>query len=331
MKHWHGKILALGLLVGMGLSAAVPTGRIVATGLGLAVHESELDASYRRYVMTQATLGVNVSPLIEKAIQKQLLNDLIMQRLLARRAQAGDRTKAQADAGKQYNELKSMFLTDDAFRLHLESKGMSITEFRRQLRVELLADTVARRELNSKVQAKESELLKFYNDRNAKGQWNVPEQAKVAEVFISLVDPATNLRLNPDARAKKQATATKVFGKASVGIEFKQLVKEFSENPLTKQTDGEFRLLAGQSEPKVEKAVFALKVNQVSQPLESKVGFHIVKMLEHKAARKKGFAEVRNDIREYLQAEAYGKALPDYFKRLKKENNVRILMAGLAD
>ena len=34
MKHWHGKILALGLLVGMGLSAAVPTGRIVATGLG---------------------------------------------------------------------------------------------------------------------------------------------------------------------------------------------------------------------------------------------------------------------------------------------------------
>ncbi len=331
MKHWHRTILALGLLAGLGLTAAVPTGRIVATGVGVSVHESELDAAYRRYVMTQATLGVNVPPLAEKAIQKRLLNDLIVQRLLDRRAQSGDRDKAKMEAAKKFNELKSTFLTDDVFRLHLESNGMSSADFIKQLRVELLADTVARRELHSKVQAKESELLKFYNDRNAKGQWTVPEQAKVAEVFISLVDPATNLRLNPDARAKKQATATKVFGKASVGIEFKQLVKEFSENPLTKQTDGEFLLLAGQGEPKVEKAVFALKVNQISQPLESKVGFHIVKMLEYKSARKKPFAEVKTDIREYLQAKAYGKELPDYFKRLKKESGVRILAADLAD
>jgi parvulin-like peptidyl-prolyl isomerase len=331
MKHWQRKISALGLLAGLSLSAAVPTGRIVATGVGVAVHESELESAYRRYVMTQATLGVNVSPLAEKAIQKRLLSDLIVQRLLDRRAQAGDRAKAELEAGKKYTELKNSFLTDDAFRLHLESNGMSSADFLKQLRVELLADTVARRELHSKVQAKESELLKFYNDRNAKSQWNVPEQAMVAEVFISLVDPATNLRLNPDARAKKQATATKVFGQASVGIEFKQLVKEFSENPLTKQTDGEFLLVAGQGEPKVEKAVFALKVNQISQPLESKVGFHIVKMLEHKAARTKGFAEVRNDIREFLQAEAYGKELPDYFKQLKKESEVRILVANLAD
>ena len=71
MKHWHRKFLAIGMLAGLGLSAAVPTGRVVATGVGVAVYESELDAAYRRYVMAQATLGVNVSPLIEKAIQKQ--------------------------------------------------------------------------------------------------------------------------------------------------------------------------------------------------------------------------------------------------------------------
>jgi len=327
MKHWQRNFLALGLLASMGLAAAAPTGRIVATGVGLAVHESELDAAYRCYVMTQATLGVNVSPLVEKAIQKQLLNDLIMQRLLNQRAQAGDRTKAEADAGKQYNELKSTFLTDDAFRLHLESKGMTLAVFRKQLRIELLADTVARRELQSRVQAKESDLLKFFNDRNAKGQWNVPEQAKVAEVFISLVDPSTNLRLNPDARASKQAVAAKVFAKAAAGIDFKQLVKEFSENPLTKQVDGELVLVAGQVEAKVEKTVLALKVNQICPPVESEQGFHIVKMLEHKPARKKPYAEVRNDIREYLQAEAYGKVLPDYFKRLKKESGVRVLLA----
>ena len=327
MKHWYRKFLALGLLAGLGLSAAVPTGRIVATGVGVAVHESELDAAYRRYVMTQATMGVNVSPLAEKEIQKRLLEDLIIHRLLGRRAQAGDRTKAEADAGKKFKELKDSFLTDDAFRLHLESIGMSLAGFQKQLRVELLADTVARRELQSKVQAKESDLLKFYNDYNAKGQWNVPEQAKVAEVFISLVDPATNLRLNPNARASKQAVAAKVFAQAAAGIDFKQLVKEFSENPVTKQLDGELILVAGQAEPKVEKVVMALKVNQICPPVESKQGFHIVKMLDYKAARKKPFAEVRNDIRKYLQAESFGKALPDYFKRLKKESGVRILLA----
>ena len=326
MKNWHRKLLALGLLAGLGLQASAPTGRVVATGIGVRIHESELDTAYRRYVMTQATLGVNVPTLVGKAVQKQLLNDLVMQRLLGRRAQDGDRTKASLDAGKKLEELKKIFLTDTAFRLHLESNGMDAAEFHRQLQVELLADAVARRELHSKVQAKESELLKFYNDRNAKGQWNVPEQAKVAEVFITLVDPSTNLRLNPDARAKKQATAAKVFGKAAAGIEFRQLVKEFSENPLTKQQNGELLLVAGQVEAKVEKVVFALKVNQICAPVESKAGFHIVRMLEHKRARTKPFTEVREDIRKHLQAEAYAKALPEYFTRLKKENGVRILL-----
>ena len=73
--------------------------------------------------------------------------------------------------------------------------------------------------------------------------------------------------------------------------------------------------------------VLALKVNQICPPVESEQGFHIVKMLEHKPARKKPYAEVRNDIREYLQTEAYGKALPVYFKQLKKESSVRVLLA----
>ena len=37
MKHWHRKFLAIGMLAGLGLSAAVPTGRVVATGVGVAV------------------------------------------------------------------------------------------------------------------------------------------------------------------------------------------------------------------------------------------------------------------------------------------------------
>jgi len=326
MKHGHRIFWLITFCLGMALEAAVPTGRIVATGVGVVVHESELDSAYRRYVMTQATLGVNVPAIAEKAVEKRLLNDLVMQRLLDRQAQSGDRSKAEVEAAKKYADLKNSFLSEDAFRLHLDANGMKPTEFLGQLKVELLADIVARRALQSKVQAKESELLKFYNDRNAKGQWNVPETAKVSEVFISLVDSSTNLRLNPDARAEKQAVAAKVFAKASAGIEFKQLVKEFSENPLTKRSEGIIFLITGQMEPKIEKAVMALKVNQISPPLESKLGYHIVKMLEHKPARKKPFSEVRSDIREHLQAEAYGKALPEYFARLKKECGVRILL-----
>ncbi len=326
MKHWQAIILSAGIMAAVELGAAVPTGRIVATGLGVTVYQSELDDAYRRYVMAQATRGINVAPIAANAVQKELLNDLIMQQLLKRRAQAGDRTKASIDAGKKVKELRDAFLTDTAYRLHLESNGMTPLQLQQQLELELLAENVSRRELQSKIQAKESELIKFYNDANRKGQWDVRAHATVKEVFISKVNPATGVRLNPQERAKKQATAAEVFAKASAGIDFKQLVKEYSENPYTKALEGDLLLVAGQSDEKLEKAVFALQVNQISNPLESEAGFHIVKMIELKAAHKKQFAEVREEIRKHLQAVAYAKALPGYFERMKKDSAVRILL-----
>ena len=200
---------------------------------------------------------------------------------------------------------------------------MTLVEFKRQLEIEALALIVAKRELRTTTAATEGDILKFYNDHNK--QWRVPETATVAHVLLSKSDGATGRRLNPDERAAKQATAAKVLGKATAGVDFKQLAKEFSEDLSTKETGGELVLARGASLPEVEKMVFTMQPNQVVL-VESEVGYHVVKVIERKAAKVRKLSEVSNEIRTHLQGQKFIKQLPGYYDRLKKLAGVRLTL-----
>ena len=322
MKHWKNCLLGLtlGLMAGEGRAAA--PAKVVVTGVNIRITEAELDKAYLTFVLTQkALLNVDVLPALEPLQRKLLLDDLIMDRLVALRADATDLSQAKVKAEENYQAQRDRWATDFAFELTVKATGLTLVEFQRQLKKEALRLIVAKRELRPDIAATEGDILKYYNDHPK--QWKVPEIAKVAQVFLSKSDLATGRKLNPDERAAKHQTAAKVRAKAQAGIDFKKLVEEFSEDLISKPNGGEFQMVKGLGNAVLEREVFKLRPNQ-AQLIETDLGYHVVWMKERKPAKVKKLAEVSNDIRKYLQAGKFEKELPAYFERLKKQARVQI-------
>ena len=323
MKHWKNCLLLIAA-GWMAIPAAAAPNTPVATGVNLRITRGELDKAYQTYVLTQTAIaGIDVSPAFEKALRERLLDDRIVNRLTAPRADATDRNQANLKAEETYKAQREQWATNFAFELVVEATGLTLVEFRRQLQQEALRLIVARRELLATASVTEGDILKYYNDHHQR--WKVPEIATVAQVFLSKTDLATGRKLNPEERGAKHQTAAKVRAKAVAGVDFKKLVDLYSEDPFSKPNGGEFQLVKGFGDQKLEREVFKLRVND-AKLIETELGFHVVWMKERKLAKVKKKAEVSNDIRKYLQQKKFAEQLPGYFERLKKRAAVRILL-----
>ncbi len=316
----RGLGLLCGLIFGLCAYSGHSAPKVVASGIGFSVTEAEVEKAYLHYVLTQSLAGVNVPRSMAATYQKTILEELIVNKLMAIRATPTDKYTALKEAEKMYKAQADFYASKKAFELKVEATGLTVFEFRNKLEAESLARVVAKRELQSKIRPSDGEVRKYYND-NAK-LWQVQEHAKVAHVLLAKVDLATGRRLNPDERAAKQQTAAKVLGKARTGIEFKTLAKEFSEDLSTKETGGEVTIIRGTAAAQVEAMVFKMQPNQVTM-VETNLGWHVILVKERQAAKTMVLSEVREDIRQHLEAESFAKELPKYLEDVKRAAGVR--------
>ena len=76
---------------------------------------------------------------------------------------------------------------------------------------------------------------------------------------------------------EKQSQALKVLDELKFGIDFSQLAKKFSQCPSGKRGGDLGQFGRGQMIREFEQAAFSLKIGEISQPIKTKYGYHIIK------------------------------------------------------
>jgi len=136
---------------------------------------------------------------------------------------------------------------------------------------------------------KDEDILREYN--RDKERFRTEERVKVRHILVK-ADPA-----NAAAVAAAEAKAKGILKQIRGGADFATLAKQNSEDPGSKENGGELGFITrGQTVPEFEKASFTLKPNDISEPVKTSFGFHIIQPQVHEQAGIQPFESVKTQL-----------------------------------
>lgn len=181
-----------------------------------------------------------------------------------------------------------------------------------QVRVEYLRFSAG--DLNAGGQPTEDELKRAYSDEAAR--YVVPEKRRASHILIPLPAKATD-----DQTKQTLAKIDDVARQARAGTDFATLAKKYSADSATAGQGGDLgEVRRGGALPKeLETAVYSLKPGEISQPVRSTYGYHLVKLTGLVPEKRKPFADVRKELVELVRRR---KGEEKYFELSEKFRNL---------
>jgi peptidyl-prolyl cis-trans isomerase SurA len=164
----------------------------------------------------------------------------------------------------------------DELRRRLKADGIDYTQFRAELRDELLVTRLRQREVESKVIVSEQEIDQYLGDQQGSAGASA-NMLNLGEILLPLPENAT-----PEQLATQQAKAQKVLERARAGGDFAALAAEFSASK-SRGEGGQMGLRSAERYPPLfVEATKNLRAGELAGPVRSGAGLHILKVLEKK-------------------------------------------------
>ena len=299
---------------------------VLAKGKGFEVNSKQLDEAFLNFRTAAASRGQSPPPDEKRLeLEKKLLDRLIVVEVLKRKAIEADKAKGKAASDKLLGDFLKQAGSIEGFRRQVQAMGMTPEAFTEQFTDRAIVEEVVNREVRATIPITPEQVQKFY-DENPK-RFEQPETVRAAHILLTTVELASKQELAPDKQKAQRALIEALLKRVRAGEDFGKLAKEFSQDPGSKERGGEYVFPRGQMAVEFETAAFSMSVGQISDVVTTKFGYHIIKVLERKAAGKIEFAKVKERVRENLQQEEADKRLPAYLEAVKKEAGVEILDA----
>ncbi|HMO63957.1 MAG TPA: peptidylprolyl isomerase [Verrucomicrobiota bacterium] len=319
------RLAAAGLAALAMLLPAARADRVLAKGKGLEITQSELDEAYVALRASLAAQGRTVPENQRRQVEKQLLQRLVMTEVLLARATDEDRARGRERALKIVEAERAKAKNPEAFDNLIRANGLSPEVFERQLIERSIVELVIERDLRPKVQVADAQVRDFY-EKNSR-EFEQPERVHAAHILIGTRNPLSNAPLPEEAQAAKRELAETLARRVRAGEDFAALAKEFSDDPGSRDRGGEYTFPRGQMVPEFERTAFAQAAGQVSDPVKTEFGWHIIKTIEKLPARRVPLEEVEPRIRTQLEVVELQSLIPDYQQQVVAEAGVEFTEA----
>jgi peptidyl-prolyl cis-trans isomerase C len=200
----------------------------------------------------------------------------------------------------------------DAFGELLEQRGMTLDEWRLELRDGLLMEKVVRLAAYPQATVTEAEVAEYYRQNQA--EFDRPEQVRARQILV-----------------ETEAEGERLLGLLRSGESFAEVAGKYSLSPDSEQ-GGDLGFFARDEMPaEFDTTVFSLPVGRVSELVKSPYGVHIFQVEEKRQAKRLSLQEAAGEIRARLLRQAEEAVYQRWLQELRARAAININMALLSE
>lgn len=246
-----------------------------------------------------------------QSLQTQAVAFLVQREEYGREAAKLDVTVTDAQIAKKVDEVKTQYFAGDQakFVKGLADQGYTVAALRDDVRSQLVTEGIYAK-VTKDVKVSDANLKTYYDDNKSK--YSVAESRNVRHILV-----------------KTKAQADQLQTQLEGGADFAVLAKSSSLDPGSKDQGGKLTITRGQTVEPFDKAAFSLATNELSDPVKTEFGYHLIQPL---AAVKSGtvtpFAQVKAQIRSQLEGERKNAAVNDWVADTQKAYEDKVTYAA---
>jgi len=282
---------------------------------GTVITQAELDSQMNMVIDRLRSSGrlPDVSQLDQ--IRSQVLENLIARELLYQESQKKAIKISEEEVNEQLISVKAQFPNEAEFSNALTRMNLTEAGIKEKLERDLALKKLIEDEVAPKVTVSDSEIRAFYE--NNPETFKQPERVKASHILI---------KVDPQADASQKAEAQKkidlVQAKLQKGEDFGALAKEYSEGPSGPKGGDLGYFTRGQMVKPFEQAAFAMKPGEVSGMVETRFGYHLIKVTDKTAETTMPYDDVKERLGEFLKQKKIQEEINVYVRRLEEKAKI---------
>jgi parvulin-like peptidyl-prolyl isomerase len=194
------------------------------------------------------------------------------------------------------------------YEKQLKEQGLTEKQVRNDIRAQIVSEKIFE-QVTKGVKVSDKDIEDYYAKNKA--QYSQPQSRDVRHILV---------------KTKKQAD--ELHAQLENGADFAALAKKFSEDTGSKANGGKLTISKGQTVAPFDQTAFVLKKNDISKPVKTEFGYHIIQPLSDvKPAKVTPLKDVKESIRQQLQQTKKNEAMTKWVDELKKDYKDKVAYA----
>ena len=288
------------VVFGGSLFSGSGTRTVIAKVNGAAIKATEFDQSYQSTVNYYQQVMGEIPRSAVQYVRYVTLENMITDQLLLQQVRKNGVKISATEINDELKVIKENFATDAEYKEWLEYNELTDVEVRKLIKDNLAVTKL--RELKSAVEITDDDVKASF------------EQVKASHILIQPVNDNWDV-------AKTQAE--KVLAEIKSGQTFAAMAKKYSADTATKDNGGDLDYFKrADMDEAFSAAAFALNVGEISQPVKSSYGYHIIKVTARKEASGAEFDTAKEALKTELQTSKSETQYNEWFAQVRSEAKI---------
>ncbi|MGB7266871.1 MAG: peptidylprolyl isomerase [Terracidiphilus sp.] len=316
-------IVSANLAQGQASEPASPYGGTVVEGIVARVNDQIITQSdYNRALDELDQEGRQHGETMQEMAgqRKDLLRNLIDQQLWLSKGKELDIT-GETELIKKLDEIRKQYNMSSLDDLEKAAKeqGVSFEDFKANIRNQIITQEVMRQEVGAHIEMTPGEVERYFEAH--KQDYVQPESVRLGEILISTGPAGAD---DPAKVAAAKAKADDIEARLHAGGDFAQLARSFSQGTTAAEGGDLGQYKKGQLPKVLEDKTFDLKAGQYTEPILTRQGYIILKVVQHTPGGPRPYNDVQQDVEEAYYMSQMEPAIRSYLNQMRDDAFIQI-------